>query len=57
MQPIQNIFAKVRLDRKHKRLEICWLYEPQLQEFDFVMKMVNRLMDKHQIQHLIQHHQ
>jgi hypothetical protein len=55
MQPFESPFAKVHLDRTRKRLEIEWLGDPANKDYSFMMAMVQRLMDKHQIQYLIQH--
>jgi hypothetical protein len=55
MQSFENPFAKVHLDRPRKRLEIEWLEKPAHKDYSFMMSMVQRLMDKHQIQYLIEH--
>ena len=54
MNIIQNSFAKVYLDRNRKKVEINWLSEPAKEDYSFLMNMVERLMNKHQIQQLIQ---
>ncbi len=50
----QPSFAQVRLDRRHKKLEIHWLAKPAQKDYLFLMNVVKKLMEKHQIQQLVE---